>query len=246
MPQTGDRESSVSLFSAVWRPQGALYLVFCLAGLAAGLWPGAIFLPRTAHAGAPLPALQALAVAQIAFGLLVQPLVALRRARGGAVRRYWPGAVASRAAYLFLTLPFYIAAAYLADAVAADAVRAAIYVACVWTLPLVAGSHLAAGRAGRSVVMLVLVVAALGLPAAHYIALEFVTPRCAAFFARLSPFTFAWIVSGPRGGCWYPQPLWALLVWPAVAAAGLCLATLICPARPVGEGASPAAESPDQ
>ena len=234
MSRTGHRESSGSLFAAAWRPAGVLYLAFCLAGLAAGLWPRAIFVPRGDAGGAPLPALKTLVVAQIAFGLLVWPLGALRRARLGAARRYWSAAIAEAAVYLVLAVPFYIAAAYLADAVAEDVVRAVIYVACVWTLPLAAGAHLAAGRPGRGAVMLVLLLAAMGLPAAHYIALEFLAPPSAEFLSRLSPATFAWAASASRGAAWYPQPLWAILVWPAVAAAATFLLMLIRPAPPAG------------
>jgi len=225
MANFDDRQPSVSLPAAAWRPAGAVYLAFCLAGLAAGLWPEAVFLSRDPAAGAPLPTLKTLAASQIAFGLLVWPLVVLARAQRGPRRRYWGGAVAEMIIYLVLAGPFYVAAAYLADAVATDVVRSAIYVACVWTLAVAAGAQLGSGKPGRVVVVLVL--AALGLPAAHYVALEFITPESARLLGRLSPATFAWSASASRGPSWYPQPLWAAIVWPAAAAAGVFLFMLL-------------------
>ncbi|MHC4983961.1 MAG: hypothetical protein ACYTF6_12450 [Planctomycetota bacterium] len=236
MSEAGQSQPAESLLAAVYRPAGALYLAFCLAALAAGLWPEAVLVSP-----APLRPLHALAVAQLTFGLLVQPLVVLWRAQRGAVRRYWPAAIAEWCVYLFLAVPFYVAAAYIADAVAVDVVRVAIYVACVWTLPLTAGAHFAARRPGKGLVVLVLTLAALALPAAHYVALEFVTPGCARFFARLSPATFAWTTSAARGACWYPRPLWAAFAWPAVAAVGLCLGMLVTTKRPSSRTDAPVA-----
>jgi len=222
MAQNGAQETLEGVFSAAWRPAGAMYLLFCVAGLAAGLWPDAIFV-RRASPPAPLPALQTLVVAQIAYGLVVWPLFALRRAGVGRMSRYWRGAVVENLAYLLVAAPFYAAAAYFADAVAMDVLRAAIYVACVWTLSVAAGAHVARGGRGRSIAAVALAVAAFGLPAAHYIALEFFTPVSARIMGWLSPATFAWAVSASRGASWYPRPLWAALIWPAAAAIAGCL-----------------------
>ncbi len=226
MPDANDRKVSGGLLGAAWRPAGVLYLAFCLAGLAVGLWPEAVFVSRGIQA-APLPVLRILAVAQIAFALLVWPLVVLRRAQQGATMRYWAGAIVETGVFLLVAVPFYIAAAYFADAVAADVVRTAVYVACVWIFSLAAGAHLAGGRGGSIVMMLVLVSAALGLPAAHYIALEFGTVSSVALLGRISPATFAWTVSASRGASWRPEPLWAAIIWPAAGAALACLAMLL-------------------
>jgi hypothetical protein len=212
-----------SALAAAWRPGALVYLAFCLAGLAAGLWPQAVFIQRHApDRGAPLPALKTLLVAQLAFALLAWPLLAMRRGR---VR--WAEAVAEAAAYLAVAVPFYAAAAYLADAVAADVLRGAIYVACVWTLPLVAGAYLASGRGGGAAVLLLLLVAAFGLPAAHYLAMEFATPAAGELMARLSPASFAWAAAESRQAGWLPRPIWAALIWPGAAAALGCVWLLL-------------------
>lgn len=67
-----------------WSASGVGYLLVLLAGLAAGLWPRALYASDTPAAGAALPTLQTLAIAQIAWLLLVWPVVLSRRVLNGA------------------------------------------------------------------------------------------------------------------------------------------------------------------
>ncbi len=67
---------------AVWRGGGVVYLAACLAGLAVGLFPQVVYVPKSGVPPQSTPALQCLALAQLAFLLLAYPLLALRRAGG--------------------------------------------------------------------------------------------------------------------------------------------------------------------
>ena len=210
-----------------WRRSGLLYLAFCLAGLAAGLWPDAIYPSRADVPAAPLPVLQALAVAQVAFFLLAGPLV-LWSLRAASPRRYWPRAAATLATYLLVAVPFYVAGAYLADATPADAVRTAVYIVCLLPLCGAAGVWLSGGSGARAATLVFLLVAAIGLPAGCYIAREFLAAVAPAEWLRqLAPATFAWQTAASRGGSLLPSPAWAALVWPAAGAAGILLRALI-------------------
>jgi hypothetical protein len=204
--------------AAVWRPAGALYLLFCLAGLACGLWPEAIYPSRSALRPAPLPTLQALAVGQVGFFLLAYPLVLMRRRRRAPGGRWLPDAAVESAGMLVAALPFYTAAAYLADAVAADVVRVATYLACLAPLSWAVGAQLAERRAVAGALLTVLV-AAFGLPGAYYLAREFLGAAPGNWLWRAGPATFAWELSRARGGSWLPRPAWAVGLWPGVAAA---------------------------
>ena len=221
------------LRAAVWRPAGLLYLAAMLAGLAAGLWPEAI-VPRSRQlAAAPLPTLQTLAVAQVAFILLIHPLVILHRSSRGPITSYWPQTVVESAGMLLVTAPLYVAAAFLADAVAADVIRTALYVLCLWTVSWAAGKHLAFRHRGHWAILLVLWVLALGGPAAYYIARELLTtPARATWLWHLSPATFAWQTAQARQGGYLPTPIWPALIWPGLAAIAVgCDALLPKPAK---------------
>ena len=209
-----------SVLSAAWRPGGVIYLVLCLAGLAAGLWPDAIYPSRLNVRPAPLPVLQTLALAQVAFVLLAGPLLAAgERSRGSA---YVARTCLASAVYLLVTASFYAAAVVLADATVTDVARTALCVASLMPLGWAAGAWLRGG-AGRSGALLVLLLVALGLPAAYYIAIEFLQAvGSAEWLWRLAPATFAWDNAASQGASLLPRPLWAVCVWPVVAAgAGL-------------------------
>ena len=211
--------------AGAWRPAGLLYLGMLLAGLAAGLWPEAVFPTRQSPRPAPLPTLQTLAVAQGAFILLIYPLVLLlrarRRAASGASLSYWRPVLAESMVFLAISVPFYIPAAFLADAVSADGVRTGLHVASLLPVAWAAGAHFARRRAGDWAVLLALVVVALGLPAGAYIALEFFRPGPGRVLSLLAPGLLAWRTAAARQPALLPQPVWAWLIWPGAAAIGL-------------------------
>jgi len=241
-----DEAGRPCLLAAAWRPAGLLYLALVLAGLAAGLWPESIVpTPRDVRS-AVLPTLRTVAVAQVAFVLLIHPLVILTRSQRGTIRRYWPEVLVESAALLVVTAPLYLAAAYLADAVAADVVRAAIYVVCLWTFAWSAGKWLTAGRRARWAVLLILLLAAAGMPAGYYIIREFLAPAVPAeWIWNAGPATFAWQAAASRDPSWFPRPLWAALLWPGLAALGVLL-DLALPKVPATQESAGGAQSPLQ
>jgi hypothetical protein len=202
----------------VWRSAWVFYPLLCLLGLAAGLWPGSIYPSQAGFPTAPLPALRCLAVAQVAFVLLVYPLVLQSRRRACGEREYWSRAALESGICLVATVPFYVAAAWLGDAVTKDVVRAAVYVACLFPVAWVGGAYLARGPA-RSAVLLALLLSAFGLPAAYYVTREFLMRVPSEWLWRLAPATFAWDQAASRGDSWFPQPAWAWVLWPVIAAA---------------------------
>jgi len=211
-----------SVLSAAWRPGGVIYLVLCLAGLAAGLWPDAIYPSRLDVRPAPLPVLQTLALAQVAFVLLAGPLLAAgehERSRGGA---YIARTCLASIVYLLVATPFYVAAIFLADATVTDVARTVLCVASLMPLAWAGGAWLHGG-AGRSVTLIVLLLIGFGLPAAYYIAIEFLQGvGSAEWLWRLAPATFTWDNAASQGASLLPQPLWVICVWPiAAAGAGL-------------------------
>jgi len=199
-----------------------LYLAFLLAGLAAGLWPDAIYPARGELRPAPLPALRTVAVAQVAFILLAYPLVLLARWRRGWSARFWAASAVESAALLAVAVPFYVAAAYLADATATDALRTAIYAAALMPLAWSAGAWMARSRRWRPWVAVDMITITLALPAAWYIAREFLTPDPLEWLRQLAPATFAWRTAAARVPSLLARPVWALAIWPLAAAASIC------------------------
>jgi len=249
------------LIGAAWRAGGLLYLGACLLGLAAGLWPDAIHPPVTEPRAAPLPTLQCLAVAQAAFILLVHPLILQARLGCGAAGAqpgsrppadragdggYWLRCAVETGMFLLVTAPFYAAAAWVSDAGAKDVVRAVLYVVLLWPVAWTGGLYLARG-AGRSAAFVVLLLAALGLPAGWYIAEEFLPQWRADWLWQLGPLTGAWDVAASRRASWFPGPLWASMPWPAIALGGALLRLLLphpaarpgCSDQPPPAGAGP-------
>jgi hypothetical protein len=217
-PDRTGRERDARLLAAAWRPAGLVYLAVCLAALLVGLHPQAIYPSRTEVQAAPLPALQALATAQVLFLLLVHPLIVLRRSERDAIRRYWAETLVESLTWLAVTVPFYAAAAWLADATATDVIRTLVCLLLLWPLTWSAGSILRAGKAARpAVILLMLIVAA--LPAAYYITREFLGVFPSDWLWDLAPATFIWQAAASRAGGVVPTPLWPLVLWLVVAAA---------------------------
>lgn len=233
--------------AAAWRPGGLVYLGWCLAALACGLWPQAIYPSRRDIAPAPLPGLQALAAGQALFILLVHPLLLLARGRkarpacasirgdaarqSGSSARFWAEAIVESLTWLLATAPLYVATAWLADATAGDVIRAAIALLCLWPLGWSAGFLLQRRPALRPAVILLLLAAA-NLPCAHYVAREFLRPMSADWLWRLAPAAFLWDAAASRAGPILPRPFWPPAIWLAAAAALAALAALAAVAKP--------------
>ena len=224
---------ALDLARAAWQPAGLLYMAMMLLALAAGMWPQAIHPPRQSPVAAPLPALQTLAVAQAAFALLVYPLVLLRRVlarRSSGAAGYWGGTIVESVFFILASVPLYILAALVSDATAGDAVRAGLCAAACFPLAWAAGAHFASRRAGQWCVLLALMVVAMGLPAAFYVALEFFPTGSADWLGNLSPVLLTWRNGASRLGGVFPAPLWGWLAWPALAGVAL-LTAMIMPRR---------------
>jgi len=220
--------------ACLWQGAGLWYLGFCLAGVAAGLWPEAILASKSGPRPLPLPTLQTLAVAQAAFFLLVYPLAILRRSENaekpGAVRSLSSLAVFGETVVLLIvSAPFYYVSAYLADAVTADAFRASIGVACLVPLSWSAAAWLCRGGVWRAAAGVLLLVAALGLPAATYIAAETLKPEWADSLWRLSPATWLWQNADSRLVSVLPRPLWPGVSYLAIAVAMFLMTFLAKP-----------------
>jgi len=188
-----------------------MYVATCLAGLAAGLWPDAIHRSQSLHV-APLPTLRALVVAQVVFMLIVHPLVLLRRTGAGErlSQSSW-----EFSAWLLVTIPFYIVAAWLADAVVADVMRAVIVVIAVSVFAWGGGVVMARLKAFCPAAMLALLLTAIGMPAVYYILRDFVgVPAMRLrWLWDLAPVTLAWDAAAARSGSWYLLPVWPWVFW---------------------------------
>lgn len=225
-----------------WRPAGLLYLAALLAGLGAGLWAETLW-PALANAdAAPLPTLQTLALGQLAFVLLVYPMILFKRfapwhgrldrdtsAPAGNGRPYWRPVLAESAMFMLLAVPFYVPAAFLADATAADVGRHALCIAAFLPPAWLAGAHFARGKRGAWVVTLALLAAALGMPAAYYIAAEFLTPTLQYWLGGLTPALIVWDSAAARCPSVWPRPLWGWLGWLSVAALAAVIAAIMPP-----------------
>jgi hypothetical protein len=191
-----------------------VYLLVCIAAVAAGLWPDVI---RPVHGPrpAPLPTLHALGVGQVLFVLLVWPVVlagrSLRQEQCGRARR--AGEIAGM---MTATLPLLLAAGWLGGATVEDVVRLELYVVALWPAGGAMGRMLA-GEPCRVVGLLAGLVTALGLPAVAYVAAEFVAGADIRGVWQLAPVTAAWLQADPSSDAWLPAPLWAWALWPAIA-----------------------------
>ena len=255
---TSEDESEVrNSIACLWRGVGLLYLGFCLAGVAAGLWPEAILPSKNGPRPLPLPTLQTLALAQAAFFLLVYPLAIFRRCENQKlqiancklqIEEAGPGEPLGRSicnmqfaicnlfaetvVLLIVSAPFYYVSAYLADAVVVDAFRAAIGVACLVPLSWSGAAWLCRGGLWRAAGGVLLLVAAMGLPAATYIAAEVLKPEWADVLWRFSPATWLWQNCDSRLVSLLPSPLWPGVSYLAVAAVMFLLTLLAKPSAP--------------
>ena len=231
-PPSGAAEPTpLPLLASAWRAGGLYYLAACLVALLVGLNPQAIYPPRREILPAPLPVLQCLAVVQALFFLLVHPLLMMWRAdrRRQSRPEHWAGPLVESATWLAATTPLYLAAAWLSDATATDVGRSVLYAAALCLLAFAAGTLMRTWKAARPVVLLLLLVAA-ALPAVHHIAREFFGVLPAEWLWDLAPATFAWQTAESLSPALIPRPLWALLAWPALAAA-LAAVALLRPAN---------------
>ncbi|NLF32668.1 MAG: hypothetical protein GX591_17470 [Planctomycetes bacterium] len=198
----------------VWTAAGLLWPATNLAALAAGLFPRAI--DPAASAASP-PALQALAVGQVAFALVAWPVMI--QARG---RRSWRLDAAELVLWSALAAPFVGAAACIADAGGADVVRLVLIVVTAFVAGWLLGRAALAGRTAASAALVVGLLAAAGLPAAVCLPWESAAGGVSgcepAALWRLCPTTFAWSALAGDRDAWLPSPVWPPLIWPAVAA----------------------------
>ena len=193
-----------------------------LAALALGVWPRAVTV--RVNPTFPPPALQALVVALVVFLLLVWPLMVLARSARGAPDRGGRLAVEGLA-YLLAATPLLAIAAYLADATVADVARSLLWVAALW--PLATGAGLWLSRSTPELVLMDLLLIVLGLPAAAYVAGEWMVLSPggpAAALARLSPVLFGWRIAASRQVPVLPSPLWPMLMWLAAGIAAVLMA----------------------
>lgn len=207
-----------TIFSAFWRPVGAIYLLVCLTGLAAGLYPDAIYPTSGDFRPAPLPSLHTLAVAQVGFFLLVYPIVLFRRSSLQSEIQNPKSEILETLGFFLVSVPFYVAAGWVADATVVDCLRTGIAVAAICPLGWMAG-RLLARPATRGPVLAGLLAITIGLPGLYYIFREFLRILPAEWVIwNLSPVTFAWSASTARNASLLPEPIWAFLIWPGAAA----------------------------
>ncbi|MCD4823074.1 MAG: hypothetical protein K8S55_00565 [Phycisphaerae bacterium] len=212
----------------LWQPAGVIYLLLCLAALAAGLWPDTIYPPKADFRSAPLPTLQTLAVGQVIWFLLVSPLVQVFRDSRNRTSSHRPRQsrlrheIVETLGLFIVAVPFYIAAGWLADATVTDCLRTALAVAAFCPLGWLAG-WLLAGRQGnvlRSCVLAGLLAITVGQVGLYYIFIEFLPPVSAGWIWHSCPATFVWSAAASRNPAIVPEPLWAMLLWLGVALAG--------------------------
>ena len=214
-----------TIFSAFWRPVGVIYLLVCLGGLGAGLWPDVIYPSSPDFHTAPLPVLQTLAVTQVGFFLLIYPIILFRRnLRQSEIVSY----VVETIGLFLAAAPFYVAAGWMSDATGLDCLRTALAVAVMCPLGWITG-RLLARPVVRSAVLAGLLAITIGLPGLYYIFRDFLETLPAEWIWYLSPATFAWSAAAGRNPSLLPEPIWAFLIWPSLAAAGALIRAIAAP-----------------
>lgn len=195
-------------------PAAGVSLLFLLAGLAAGLFPGAIYLPKWSDPATALPTLGALAMAQAAFFLLGWPIVLLwRRQHRRDVR---PMELACQVlAMLIVSLPLYALAAWLAGAGPSEVTHTLLEVVAVIPLGL-AGGYWLMHRPTRSPALIALTGLTVGLPMAWYIVFDFLPSVPSEWLWQLSPLLRVYSAAIEPARTALPSPLWAWLILPAV------------------------------
>jgi len=207
-----------------------IYLAMLLVALAAGLWPGAIHHSQTHRAGAPLPTLQTLAVAQCCYFLLVWPIVIAARSDGGR-GPLGAAAVAETIVLVVAAIPFYVAGAYFADATVVDLARTATAVCAGLPLAWAGSLWVATCRPGRPWVALSALALVFGGAVGCYVVREFLSGGAAGAARmawQISPITFAWQAAQSQVQRWFAEPLWPMASWVLAAAmAGLASLALV-------------------
>jgi hypothetical protein len=127
---------------------------------------------------------------------------------------------------LVVAAPFYYAAAYLGDAVVGDVIRSVTALACLLPLSWAAAAWMCRDGFWRPVGAILALTAALGLPAATYLAAEVLKPAWADWLWQFAPATFLWDAAASRQDLLFPRPLWPAAAWLATGAAMLLVMTL--------------------
>jgi hypothetical protein len=221
--------NAAGIFDAMWRPAGIAYLFVMLIGLAMGLWPGTVTGSVNPYWPAQVPAVQTLTIAQAAFCLLIYPVLAVFRSQRPSGWRFWPEAAVETLFWTAISVLFYVPAVWLSGSSPLDAVAAGIYVLTLWPMAWVCGAWLASDGPGRSVALLISILAAIGLPWLWYVSAEF-------FYGAgwtdtlwsLSPVTRAWDVAAPGAGGQGGEPFWAWAIWPVFAAVIFATRLVFC------------------
>jgi len=224
---------------AAWRPAGLVYLAAMLIALAVGLWPGSIRASVDPYSPASTPAVQTLTIGQVGFYLVAYPVIVLFRASGKRPWRWWPDTVIETLFWTLLGAAFFVPAVWLSGSSVSDAIRGMVYVCGFWPMAWVCGAWLASRKAGGSAVMFVSILAAMGLPWLWYVSVEFFPPAgWHDVLWKLCPVTQGWDVAAPRGGQGGLSPVWAIVIWPAMAAAMFALWVIVPARNKAGQDAS--------
>ncbi len=182
---------------------GVVYLLFVTIGLAAGLWPEAIWPGHAESADPTLPLLQTVVIAQILFALVAYPTIIIRRQlcdSANTAAATIPVIATAREAVIMLlvALPAYVAGWWFSDAVLTSALQSVLHVAAVFACVVLAcGADARGGRGGAVVLaMLVMLVIAIGLPAGWYISAEFFDrPHVSDVLWNISPLLRGWTIA---------------------------------------------------
>ncbi len=224
-PSTPTAELPRGLLAAAWRAGGLVYLGVCVLALLTGMFPNAIYPPRGVNA-APLPALQALTLGQAMFILVGWPVLSIWRTQHRTIRKYAAESIIESVAWLVVTAPLYLAAAWLADATAIDVARSVLVLLTLWPLAWAAGALMRAAPSLRPAVLIAMLVLA-AMPAVWYIWREFLGMMPAGWLWDLGPATYIWQTAASRTPDILPSPAWPPAAWLAVAAALWTLGALI-------------------
>ena len=224
------REPNLPPRPLVWRPGSIVHLAVLLSGFAAGLWPEAIYTTEP-RIGAPLPALQTVALAVAVCLLLVLPLQAIGWDLGRRPARALLAAAAEAAVVVGLALPLLGGGAVVADATPVDMARVVLMLAALVPAALAAAVWMQR-PAARPGVLVASLTATAGLPAGWYIAADFLLAWDGDWLWHAGPLTRLWSVGASRQPL-AVGPLWAWLLWPLVGAALLAGAWALRRGRPV-------------
>ena len=209
---------AAGVLEAMCRPAGIAYLAVMFIGLVVGLRPDSIRGAHVPYSQFSVRAVQTLAVAQVAFYLLVYPVITLFRMSGQRSWRCWPDAIVEALFWAVITSVFYVPAVWLSASSPVDAIRATGYVCCFWPLAWVCSLWLVSGKPAASLLMCISVFTALGLPWLWYVSAEFFP---GAGFSDvlwdISPLTRCWDIAAPSSSGTPLGPIWSIILWPILA-----------------------------